>query len=243
MFNLTEFEFQRRQKINLMATAYELHSQALKLLVESDKYNYAYWPTWLGVPIIQLPEDIITTQEIFWADLPDVVIETGVAWGGSILMHASLMELAGKGSVIAIDRVLPEHLKKVIMQFPFSNRIQLIEGDSIDRSVIDRVRAEIKSSDSVAAFLDSDHTHDHVLSELRAYGDMVTKGQHLTVYATRIEEMPPSEHRPRPWGPGNNPMTAVKAYLVENDRFVIDEFYAAKSFLTFAPSGRLVCVK
>lgn len=243
MFNLTDFELQKTQQIDLMAKDVRLHGQALELIIESDKYGYAYWPTWLGVPIIQLPEDIITTQEIFWADLPDVIIETGIAWGGSVILHASLMELAGKGRVIAIDRVMPNHVREAIMKFPFSKRIHLIQGDSVDRRVIEEVKSKINPSDATAVCLDSDHSHDHVLAELHAYGELVTIGQHLTVYATRIEEMPVSQHRPRSWGPGNNPMTAVRSYLVEGNRFVIDELYSRKSFLSFAPEGRLLCVK
>jgi cephalosporin hydroxylase len=243
MFDLTNFESQKRQQIIEMASDKVLYGQALELIIDSDKHGYAYWQTWLGMPIIQMPEDIITTQEIFWADRPDVVIETGIAWGGSIVLHASLMELAGNGKVVAVDRTLPTHVRAAIMKFPFSSRIHLIEGDSIDTNVIEEVKSKIGPSDKVAIFLDSDHTHDHVLAELSAYGELVTKGQHLTVYATRIEEMPCSIHRPRPWGLGNNPMTALKFYLAENDRFVIDEGFARKTLISFAPKGRLICVK
>jgi cephalosporin hydroxylase len=243
MFNLTDFDAQKWQQIRGIENDKALHKQALEFILESDKHGYAYWQSWLGMPIIQLPEDIITTQEIFWADKPDVVIETGVAWGGSVVLHASLMELVGKGKVVAVDRVLPTHLREAIMKFPFSHRIHLIEGDSIDKDVVDAVRSEICSADQVAVFLDSDHRHDHVLAELRSYGELVTKGQHLTAYATRIEQMPFSKHRPRPWGPGNNPMTALKFYMSETDRFVVDLAYARKTVISFVPEGRLICVK
>lgn len=243
MFNLTEFESQKLQQIKGMAGDKSLYKQALDLIIDSDKHGYAYLQTWLGMPIIQLPEDIINTQEMFWTDQPDVVLATGIAWGGSIVLYASLMELAGKGNVVAVDRILPAHIKKAIMKFPFSHRIHLIEGDSVDSKVINEVKSKICPSDKVSVFLDSDHTHDHVLAELRAYGEMVTKGQHLTVYATRIEEMPYSKHRPRPWGRGNNPMTALKLYLSENDRFIIDRNYSERTLISFAPDGHIKCVK
>lgn len=243
MFNRSEFEVSKQQHAKEMAKDEELQRHANELVIESDKYAYAYQQTWLGVPIIQLPEDIIATQELFWADQPDVVIETGVAWGGSVVLHASLMELAGKGKVLAIDRTLPAHLREDIMKFPFSRRIHMIEGDSVDEAVIQAVKSEIAPSDRVAVFLDSNHSHDHVLAELRAYGSLVSKGQHLTVYATAIERMPLSRHRPRPWGPGSNPMTALEAYLEETDRFVVDAICDRKSLLTFVPHGRLLCVQ
>jgi cephalosporin hydroxylase len=145
--------------------------------------------------------------------------------------------------VVAVDRILPAHIKKAIMKFPFSHRIHLIEGDSVDAKVINEVKSKIYPSDKVSVFLDSDHTHDHVLAELHAYGDMVTKGQHLTLYATRIEEMPYSKHRPRPWGQGNNPMTALKLYLSENDRFIIDRYYSQRALISFASDGYVKCVK
>lgn len=220
-----------------------LQKQALELVVSANKYEYAYMQSWLGMPIIQLPEDILITQEIFWADKPDVVIETGVAWGGSVVLHASLMELAGNGKVLAVDQVLPTHLRAEIMKFPFSRRIHLIEGDSASACVFETIKAEIRTADKVAVFLDSNHSHDHVLAELRSLGKLVTKGQHLTVYATAIEKMPKSTHRTRPWAPGANPMTAIDAYLQESDRFIIDNDWDNRSLVSYAPKGRLLCVR
>lgn len=243
MFNRSEFEAEKQNQVAEMIKDKGLQKRAVEFLVDSDKYGYAYQQSWLGMPIIQLPEDIIATQELFWADQPDVVVETGVAWGGSVVLHASLMELAGKGKVVAVDRVLPPHLRADIMKFPFSHRIHLIEGDSIDKAVIKAVGAEVRPFDRVAVFLDSNHSHDHVLAELRAYGNLVTKGQHLTVYATGIERMPVSKHRPRPWGPGANPMTALESYIGETDRFVVDEVLDRKALISFVPRGRLLCVK
>ena len=243
MFNRLKFDAAKRLQITKMSKDKGLQARALEVMVESDRYGYAYQHTWLGMPIIQLPEDIMATQELFWADRPDIVIETGVAWGGSVVLHASLMALAGKGKVIAVDRVLPAHLQSDIMKYPFSSRIHLVEGDSADVTVIETVRSGIRASDKVAVFLDSNHSHDHVLAELRAYGALVTQGQHLTVYATAIERMPISKYRVRPWGPGANPMTALEVYMGETDRFVVDEATDNKSLISFVPQGRLLCVK
>lgn len=243
MFNRSEFEAAKRQQVMEMSKDKALQKRTDEFLVDSDKYGYAYQRTWLGMPIIQLPEDIIANQELFWLDRPDAVIETGVAWGGSVVLHASLMELAGKGKVVAIDRILPPHLRADIMKFPFSHRINLIEGNSVDVTVIETVRSKINPAERVAVFLDADHSHEHVLAELRAYSPFVTKGQHLTVYATAIEKISASKDRPRPWGPGANPMTAIETYMSETDRFVIDEDWDRKSLVTFAPRGRLLCVK
>jgi cephalosporin hydroxylase len=243
MFNRPEFEASKARQAIHMADDQALKSSAFEFVTAADKYDYAYQQTWLGMPIIQLPEDILVTQELFWADRPDVVIETGVAWGGSVVLHASLMELAGKGKVIAIDQVLPPNLRADIMKFSFSHRIQLIEGSSENQDVADAVKAQIGAPDRVAVFLDSNHSHEHVLAELRLYGSLVSKGQHLTVYATAIARMPVSTHRPRPWGPEANPMTALQAYLNETDRFVVDAICERKSLVSFAPQGRLLCVK
>lgn len=243
MFDRAEFEARKMRKRAELGKDKNLQKQALEFVANADKYDYAYMQSWLGLPIIQLPEDILITQEIFWADQPDVVIETGVAWGGSIVLHASLMELSGRGRVLGVDKVLPPHLRSDIMKFPFSKRIHLIEGDSASETVIEAIKAEICETDKVAVFLDSNHTHDHVLAELRVYGQLVTKGQHMTVYATAIERMPKSIHRPRPWAPGSSPMTAINAFLQESDRFLVDGNWDDRTLVSYAPRGRLLCVK
>lgn len=243
MFDRTEFEaFKLRCGLE-MGGDEKLQQQALEFVVSAQRYDYAYMRTWLGMPIIQLPEDILITQEIFWADKPDIVIETGIAWGGSVILHASLMELAGNGKVLGIDKVLPVHVRDELMKYPFSRRIHLIEGDSASEEVFEAVKAEIGLADKISVFLDSNHTHEHVLSELRSFGKLVTKGQHLTVYATAIENMPKSTQRPRPWAPGASPMTAIAAYFAETDRFIIDEGFDNTSLVSYVPKGRLLCIK
>lgn len=242
-FDREAFERQKICAIKAQADDTDLRFLATKFVQESNRYDYAYHWTWLGSPIIQLPQDILVTQEIIWKCKPDLIIETGVAWGGSVVLHAAILELIGKGEVIAIDSTLPAHINLEINKYKFSNRIHLIKGNSVDNSVISKVQKYISNGKSVSVFLDSNHTHDHVLAELRAYGPLVTVGQYLTVYATAIETLTQPAHRNRPWGPGNSPMSALKYYLEETDRFQIEGILDMKSLCTFAPQGRLKCIR
>lgn len=241
MFNRASFDLDKKKSAELLASDNSLKERAVGVLVEAGKYNYAYQFTWLDTPVIQLPQDLFVTQEILFKTKPDVIIETGIAWGGSVLFHAGVLELIGNGRIIAIDQNLPEHIKSGIMSHPFSHRITLIEGDSTDSSIIERISNLINAQDKVGVFLDSNHTHIHVLNELRAYGPFVTKDQYLTVYATAIEHLPEPEIRTKPWGHGNNPLTAINAYLDETDKFEIDINYDKKLLCTFANRGRLIC--
>jgi cephalosporin hydroxylase len=243
MFNREEFEAAKKKNAEAQSSDSTLRQLALDFIVESDKYDYGYQWTWLGLPYIQMPQDILATQEIIWENKPDVIIETGIAWGGSTVFYASLLQLLGKGKVLAVDLNLREHVSKQIMGYPFSDRIHLHTGSSTDPSVVAKIKAHIEPGQSVMVLLDSNHTHDHVIDELRIYAPLVTKGQFLVVSDTIIETLPPTKHRPRPWGPGNNPMSALKTYLKETDRFVIDETVNRKLLTTFTPEGYLRCIK
>lgn len=220
-----------------------LRKLSMDFLVESDKYGYGYQWSWLGMPFIQMPQDIVLTQELIWQHKPDVIIETGIAWGGSVVFYASLMQLYGKGKVVAVDLNLYDHVAEQIMAFPFSDRITLYKGSSTDQSIVDKIKSHITPGASVMVLLDSNHTHQHVLDELRLYAPLVTKDQYLVVSDTIVEDMPPQLHRPRPWGPGDNPKTALLAYMKETDRFERDEYINAKSLLTYTPDGYVRCVK
>lgn len=242
-FDRIEFERQKLVSIKSQSKDPALKKLANEFVLESDKYGYAYHWTWLGLPIIQLPQDILITQEIIWQCKPDLIIETGIAWGGSVVMHAAMLELLGNGHIVAVDSALPVHVNAEIMKYPFSKRIHLIEGDSLDIATIEKIKSFVSPDKTVAVFLDSHHTHDHVLKELRAYGPLVTPGQYMTVYATAIENMPRSSYRKRTWGPGNSPLSAIKAYLGETNRFQVDSFLDMKSLCTFAPKGRLKCIR
>ena len=243
MFEREKLESEKMATAKTQAEDSDLQKKALEFVINSDKHGYAYQWTWLGLPMIQLPADIVVTQEVIWQTQPDVIIETGVAWGGSILMYASLMQLYGKGKVIGIDLNLYDHVSEQIMSYPFSNRIQLYKGSSTDESIVAKIKSQIKPGDKVMVILDSNHTHEHVLNELRAYGSLVSKGQFLIVSDTIVEDIPPQTHRPRPWGPGNNPKTALFQYLKEVDRFEIDAYTNTKLLTTFSPMGYVKCIK
>jgi cephalosporin hydroxylase len=240
VFDRVDFESKKKQAANLLSQNVGIKKRAMDLLVDANNYMYSHQFTWLDVPVIQLPQDLFVTQEILFKTKPDLFIETGIAWGGSVLFHAGILELIGNGHLIAIDRVLPDKIKEEIAKHPFSKRITLIEGDSTDPSVLKKVSELVHGNKKVGAFLDSNHEHFHVLNELRAYGPMVTSGQYLTVYATAIEFLPEPRVKNRPWGHGNNPLTAMHEYLKENKNFSIDTQFENKLLSSFAPNGRLI---
>lgn len=206
-------------------------------------YKYAYNFTWLGRPVIQLPQDMLATQEIIWSVRPDVVIETGVAHGGSLIYYASLLHLlGGAGYVIGVDIEIRPHNRVQIESHSLAPRIKLVEGSSIDPAIVKRV-AELAHGKRAVVILDSNHTHDHVIQELRLYSPFVSMGSYLVVFDTAIEDMPENAYPNRPWGRGNNPKTAVRQFLQENDRFVIDRHIESKLLITVAPGGYLSCVR
>lgn len=237
MFIRDDFEADKRKNAEAQSRDQNLRRSALDLIVKSDQYGYGYQWTWLGLPIIQLPQDIVVTQEIIWACKPDVIIETGIAWGGSVALYASMLQLIGKGKVVAVDLNLMDHVSQQIMAYPFSNRIHLYKGSSTDPEIVAKIKQHIEPGNTVMLLLDSNHTHEHVLEELRLYAPLVTKGQYLVVSDTIVEDIPIQEHRPRKWGPGNNPKTALNAYLAETGAFEVDRSINNKLLLTFTPDG------
>lgn len=237
------FERDKRVHAAAMATDEALAERALDVLIHSDRHNWSYQWSWLGVPIIQMPPDVIAVQEILWQHRPDFVVETGVARGGSLILYASILELIGKGRVIGIDIDIRPHNRDSIESHSLSRRIDLIEGSSIDRSTVVELKKHISAGASVMVILDSNHTHEHVLNELRLYGPLVTKGQFMIVADTVVESIPAQGHRLRPWGPGNNPATALDTYLDECDRFERDAFVNAKLLISSSPGGYLRCLK
>jgi cephalosporin hydroxylase len=243
MFDRKPFEENKIANAKKMSGDKPLQEMALDLVIKSNEHDYGYQWTWLGQPIIQLPPDIVATQEIIWQNKPDVIIETGIAWGGSIVFYASLLQLIGKGEVIAVDLNLYDHITDNVMGYPFSNRISLYKGSSTDPEVFAEIKSHIKPGQSVMVLLDSHHSHAHVLDELRLYAPLVTKGQFLVASDTIIEDLPPPPHRQRPWGPGDSPKSAVDVYMKETDRFVEDEYVNGKLLTTFTPHGYLRCVK
>ncbi|MHC8304972.1 cephalosporin hydroxylase family protein [Pseudomonas sp. PB3P13] len=205
---------------------------------ESAKHKYTYHFSWMGRPIIQLPQDMMAMQEIIWQVKPDLVIECGIAHGGSILYYASLLELQGHGEVLGIDRDIRAHNREAIEAHPMFKRVSMIEGSSLDLAVVEQVRAAAAGK-KVILVLDSNHTHEHVLQELRLYAPLVSVGSYCVVMDTVVENMPEDAFPDRPWGKGDNPRTAVWAYLEENRDFEIDSQMHDKLLITVAEDGYL----
>lgn len=211
---------------------------------ETARYKYSYNFTWLGLPIIQFPQDILAMQEIIWQVKPDLIIETGIAHGGSLIFYTSMLELIGGDShVLGIDIDIRPHNRIEIEKHPMFKCITMIQGSSTDEEVVKQVYDFAKGRGKVLVALDSNHTHAHVLRELELYSPLVTKGSYLVVFDTAIEDMPEDFFPDRPWGRGNNPKTAVWEFLKTNDRFVIDKEIENKLLITVAPDGYLKCTK
>ncbi len=244
-----EFLESRKKNIAKAGMDTKLISESIKWCENSNKYNYTYNFSWLGRPIIQYPQDMIALQEIIWDVKPDMIIETGIAHGGSLIFSASmltLLEACGEiedGKVLGIDIDIREHNKKAIEAHPMSKKITMFQGSSIDEEMIQKVHEFAKSGKRILVCLDSNHTHDHVLSELKAYASLVSIGSYCCVFDTLIEDMPEGSFPNRPWEKGNNPKTAVWKYLKENDNFVIDKDIENKLLITVAPDGYLKRIK
>jgi len=212
--------------------------------IESCRHKYSYNFSWMGRPIIQFPQDIIAMQEIIWQIKPDLIVETGIAHGGSLIFYASMLELIGEGGqILGIDVDIRQHNRVEIEKHPMFKRITMIEGSSIDEEIAKQVFDFAKGNSRVLVILDSNHTHDHVLKELELYSPLVTKDSYLVVFDTVVEDMPEDFFSDRPWGKGNNPKTAVWEFLKTNKRFEIDKDIEAKLLITVAPDGYLKCVE
>jgi cephalosporin hydroxylase len=213
--------------------------------VESNKAKYSYNFSWMGRPIIAYPQDMIAMQEIIWDIKPDLIVETGIAHGGSLAYYASLLELIGEdGLVLGIDIDIRQHNKKLIEEHSMFKRIKMIEGDSTSESVANQVYDIAKSKKTILVCLDSNHTHDHVLKELKLYANLTSLGSYCVVFDTIVEDLP-NDYMPggRPWNPGNNPKTAVFEFLNTNDNFEIDKSIDNKLLISVAPDGYLKRVK
>lgn len=240
---IDEAEFKKKMSIEQMAADPNLQSLTIDWFVESCKHKYSHHFSWLGRPIIQFPQDIIAMQEIIWQVKPRLIVETGIAHGGSLIFYASMLELmGGNGQVLGVDIDIREHNRVAIEQHPMFKRITMIEGSSLDEEVGKQVYEFAKGKEKVMVVLDSNHTHDHVLRELELYSPLVKKGSFLVVFDTVIEDMPKDFFPDRPWGKGNNPKTAVQIFLETNHRFVVDKEIENKLLITVAPGGYLKCI-
>jgi cephalosporin hydroxylase len=240
-----EFAARAREQALAMGRDKGLFERCVATLADIDRYDYTYLWTWLGVPIIQLPADIMATQEVVWAARPDIIVETGVARGGSVIFLASLLQLIGKGKVIGVDIDIRPHNRRAINEHPFGKRVELIEGSSVAEPVLARVKAAIAPGSSVMVFLDSDHSYEHVLAECRAYGELVTPGQYLVVADTALGHMQAEQtplKRSHVWVQGNEPLAAVSDYLRETRRFEVDPVINGKLVLSSSPGGYLRCI-
>ncbi|ULB45229.1 cephalosporin hydroxylase family protein [Limnospira fusiformis KN01] len=232
------------QNIEVLKSDKNLQGFSNIWLRESARYRYSYNFTWMGRPIIQYPQDILAVQEIIWQIQPDLIVETGIAHGGSLIFYASMLELiGGEGQVLGIDVDIRQHNRVEIERHPMFKRITMIEGSSIDDEIVKQVYDVAQDKGTVLVVLDSNHTHDHVLKELELYSPLVTKNSYLVVFDTVVEDMPEDFFPDRPWGKGNNPKTAVWEFLETNKRFEIDKNIDSKLLITVAPDGYLKCIQ
>lgn len=241
---LEEFQLEKKNRIQQMREDEEFLQTTNQYLQMLTKKKYMYDFTWLGVPIIQFPTDIVAIQELIWMVQPDLIIETGIAHGGSIILSASILEmLGGNGQVVGIDIDIRKHNRDVIEHHPMMKRITMIEGSSISPEVVQQVSEIAKNHQKILVILDSCHTHDHVFAELQAYAPLVSEDSYLVVFDTVVEELPSSFNQDRPWDVGNNPMTALNSFLVDHPEFILDTDFNDKLLLTCAPKGWLKKVR
>ena len=244
-----DLKFEKRNKrfVDSMSKDPIVKKLSDKWLIACHKYEYSYHFTWLGLPIIQYPQDIIAIQEIIWKVKPDLVIETGIARGGSLLLSASILELIGHGTVLGIDVDIREFNKKNTKKSHLIKRISMIQGSSTDKKVVNQVKKFAKGKKRILIFLDSDHSFEHVLTELKSYSSLIKKGSYIVVFDTAIENFSKNWLKKhginRPWNKTNNPKMAVKEFLKINKRFKIDTHIEKKLLVTVAQKGFLKCVK
>lgn len=230
---------ERKSRVASNANNPELQKAAHEFNVASNRAQYSYNFSWMGRPIIQYPQDMIAMQEIIWEIKPDLIIETGIAHGGSLIYYASLMELIGKGEVLGVDIDIREHNRIEIENHSMFKRISMIQGSSIDDETVAKVAEVAKGKETVMVLLDSNHTHEHVLQELIKYAPFVTKGSYLVCFDTIVEDLPNDYLPGRAWNQGNNPKTAVWEFLKQNHDFEIDKSVDNKLLISVGPEGYL----
>lgn len=242
------FEKEVKERIDSNSKNDNLKSSAHQFIKESLAPGYSYNFSWLGRPIIQYPQDMIAMQELIWEVKPDLIIETGIAHGGSLIFSASMLELiysctGSEGEVLGIDIDIRSHNRKAIEDHPMYKRISLIQGSSIEPQIVAQVVEKTKGKKRILVCLDSNHTHEHVLAELKAYAPLTSVESYCVVFDTVVEDMPKELSGDRPWGPGDNPKTAVWEYLKTHSEFEIDKSIQNKLLITVAPDGYLKRVK
>jgi cephalosporin hydroxylase len=256
---MTEFEKECVERVANYESNAELKAAAHAFVHASTMPKYSYNFSWMGRPIIQYPQDMVAMQELIWSVKPDLIIETGIAHGGSLILSASLLamlemvEAIENGvmldpakptrKVLGIDIDIRAHNKDAINRHPMSQRIDMIQGSSIDPAIVQQVRDYAKGYKRVLVCLDSNHTHDHVFEELKAYADLTSVGSYCVVFDTIVEDLPGDLYPDRTWGPGNSPKSAVNLFLETTSDFEIDKQIDNKILISVAPDGYLKRVK
>jgi cephalosporin hydroxylase len=246
---MNEFEREVAERIDANGKDEAQQAAAQQFMATSIAAKYSYNFSWLGRPIIQYPQDIVAMQELIWSLQPELIVETGIAHGGSLIFSASMLELnaacggPADARVIGIDIDIRAHNRAAIEAHPMFRRITMIEGSSVAAEVVEQVRALVKGKRSVLVCLDSNHTHEHVYAELEAYAPMTTVGSYCVVFDTVVEDLPAELSADRPWGPGDNPKTAARRYLAGHSEFEIDRRIDHKLMIGVAPHGYLKRVR
>lgn len=241
-------QFHREQEENIRSMTQDKNTKRIGRLFMDHvtDYKYGYYFTWMGRPIIQHPQDIVALQEIIMEVQPDLIIETGIAHGGSLILSASMLELLDiaapldglKREVVGVDIEIRLHNRAAIEAHPMFRKITMLEGSSTDPNIVETVKGIAKGHKAVMVLLDSCHTADHVLREMELYGPLVSVGSYLVVYDTLVE-FEDKPHDDRPWRKGNSPYTAVQEYLRTHDGFIVDEAVEQKIVITSCPGGWL----
>jgi cephalosporin hydroxylase len=256
---IEEFKASVQRNIDGLAGDGELLDTTHEWIRRTNLHGYTYNYSWQGRPIIQYPQDMVAMQEVIWSIKPDLIIETGIAHGGSLIFSASLLALldmcdaieageqidpkVSRRKVLGIDIDIRAHNRAAIEAHPMASRIQMIQGSSIATEIIEQVKQVASGYNRILVCLDSNHTHDHVLAEMEAYAPLASIGSYCVVFDTLIEDMPAELFPDRPWGPGNNPKTAVWEYLKTHPEFEIDKGIQHKLLITVAPDGYLKRVR
>ena len=252
---IKEFEQERQEIIRELGKDQDIAAASNEWMRRVNAKKYSYTFTSLGRPIIQYPQDMVAMQELIWQTKPDLIIETGIAHGGSLIMSAAALAMldmceaieAGKNidpskserKVLGVDIDIRAHNKAAIEAHPMASRIEMIQGSSIESEIIEKVKLIAGRYKRVLVCLDSNHTHEHVLAELEAYAPLVSKDSYCVVFDTVIEDLPADMFGDRPWAPGDNPKTALHAYLKSHPEFEIDKSIDHKLLVSVAPDGFL----
>jgi len=244
-----QFKKECQEEIIEIGKNQALQEQSRAWMVSANSSKYSYHFEWMGRPIIQYPQDIVAMQELIWQVQPDLIIETGIAHGGSLIFMSSMLELnalcggPADAIVVGVDIDIRPHNRAAIESHPMFKRIEMIQGSSIAPEIIEQVKNYSIGKKKILVSLDSNHTHAHVLEELKAYAPLTSVGSYCVVFDTIVEDLPKSAFPDRPWGPGDNPKTAVWEYLEDHSEFEIDSMIDNKLLVSVAPQGFLKRVK